>query len=127
MPDDFGPDEADPLFQANPSTVRSLLGEVHAKALAIPDFQRNFVWEVENTRELLASVMSRYPAGTLLFLKIGPGDQVFRPRQVEGAPTLGDEVPREFVLDGQQRLTALYQALYGRGDYRFFIDFKPLR
>lgn len=127
MPDDFGPDEADPLFQANPSTVRSLLSDVQAKELAVPDFQRNFVWDVENTRELLASVMSRYPAGTLLFLKIGQVDQVFRPRQVEGAPDLEGAIPRELVLDGQQRLTALYQALYGRGDHRFFIDFKALR
>jgi len=40
---------------------------------------------------------------------------------------LGDQAPREFVLDGQQRLTALYQALYGQGDHRFFIDFTALR
>ncbi len=30
------------------------------------------------------------------------------------------------MLDGQQRLTSLYQALYGVGDYRYFVDFKIL-
>ena len=44
--------------------------------------------DVASSLELLASIMSRYPAGTLLFLRMGPGDPVFRPREVEGAPAL---------------------------------------
>ena len=125
--DQFADDQADPLFQANPVTVRPLLSRVHAGELAIPDFQRDFVWEVDKTRQLLASIMSRYPAGTLLFLKISEGTEFFRPRQVEGAPHLSNAHPRELVLDGQQRITALYQALYGRGEHRFFVDFSKLR
>jgi hypothetical protein len=29
-------------------------------------------------------------------------------------------------LDGQQRLTSLYQSFHGTGDYRYFIDFRQL-
>ncbi len=125
--DEYADDQADPLFQANPATVKNLLSRVHSRELAIPNFQRDFVWEVEKTKQLLASVMSRYPAGTLLFLKIGDDTEFFQPRHVEGAPHLDGARPRELVLDGQQRITALYQAMYGRGDHRFFIDFSKLR
>lgn len=125
--DEYADDQADPLFQANPVTVRTLLSHVHARELAIPDFQRDFVWEVDKTRQLLSSIMSRYPAGTLLFLKISEGTEFFRPRQVEGAPVLNATRPRELVLDGQQRITGLYQAMYGRSDHRFFVDFSKLR
>lgn len=34
--------------------------------------------------------------------------------------------PNELILDGQQRLTSLYQAFHGRGEHRYFIDLKPL-
>ena len=127
MHEDFGPDAADPLFQANPTTIRTLLRDVHVRKLAIPDFQRDFVWDSENTRELLASVMSRYPAGTLLLLAVPPGQEFFRPREVEGAPELDGTKPQELILDGQQRVTALYQAMYGKGDHRYFVNFAKMR
>src|SRR4029453_2456159 len=45
----------------------------------------------------------------------------FKARTAEGAP----ESPRQpsyLILDGQQRLTSLYQALFGVGQSRFFLD-----
>jgi hypothetical protein len=120
-------DAGDPLFQANPIPVATLLGRIQNRELALPDFQRSFVWDVSSTLELLASIMSRYPAGTLLFLEMPDGEPVFRPREVEGAPALDNQRPRELVLDGQQRLTALYQALSGNSDQRFFIDLSKMR
>lgn len=122
------PDAGDPLFQANPRTVRNLLAKIHDKELTVPDFQRSFVWPAEDVRELLISVMSRYPAGTLLFLTVDPDHKYFKPRNVEGAPPLGQaDQPKELVLDGQQRLTALYQALYGCADDRYFLDLSRMR
>lgn len=50
----------------------------------------------------------------------------FTPREVAGAPALNGLTPNELVLDGQQRLTSLYQAFYGQGDHRYFIDLKKL-
>ena len=60
-----------------------------------------------------------FPAGALLFLQ--DGSDSFKAREVEGAPRLSTR-PSFLVLDGQQRLTSLYQAVYGVGDHRFFLD-----
>ncbi|MEV1244504.1 DUF262 domain-containing protein [Nonomuraea sp. NPDC049750] len=87
--------------------------------LALPDFQRNFVWEPQKTVELLRSIVSRYPVGTLLFWKQNRDEPAFAHRPFEEAPKTG-RAPAELVLDGQQRLTSLYQALTGTGDERYF-------
>ena len=39
---------------------------------------------------------------------------------------LGGHAPQLLVLDGQQRLSSLYQALYGVGNQRFFVDLAAL-
>ena len=59
-----------------------------------------------------------FPAGALLFLQ--GGSTSFKARAAEGAPSLTGR-PSFLVLDGQQRLTSLYQAIYGVGDSRFFL------
>ena len=64
-----------------------------------------------------------FPAGNLLFLQ--GGDATFKARAAEGAPPLTGR-PSHLVLDGQQRLTSLYQAIYGVGDSRFFLDIGAL-
>jgi hypothetical protein len=51
---------------------------------------------------------------------------VFQPRAIAGAPSLAGTKPAYLILDGQQRLTSLYQALYGVGDHRYFIDLEAL-
>lgn len=111
---------ADPVFEANGKLISYLIQRIHDRELALPDFQRDFVWDAKATLELLRSIMSRFPAGTLLFWKQGDSTASFAARAVEGSPALGDKQPDELVLDGQQRLTALYRALTGQGDERFY-------
>lgn len=111
------------LFETDKKPLTFLLDQVQERALALPDFQRSFVWDANATRELIASIMASYPAGSLLFLQ--GGAKVFRPRPVEGAPAL-DGQPPYLVLDGQQRLTALYQSFTGKGDHRYFLNIKEL-
>jgi len=91
--------------------------------LALPDFQRDFVWDPRETEELLESISRSFPAGSLLFMPWR--DDVFSPRAVQGAPALNAS-PNRLILDGQQRLSSLYQACYGAGEYRYFIAFGPL-
>ena len=69
------------------------------------------------------SIVASYPAGSLLFLQ--GGAKVFRPRPVEEAPTFGGEPPY-LVLDGQQRLTSLYQSFSGTGTHRFYLNIREL-
>src|SRR4051812_15954566 len=98
-----------------------MLQEIKARRLGLPDFQRNFVWDPAATRDLLASVMCRFPAGALLMLRQGTQQKAtFKPRAVTGAPSLSSgQMPPLLVLDGQQRLTSLYQAHRGVGDARY--------
>ncbi len=101
--------------------LRFLLESIHNREVALPDFQRDFVWDPRATEELIESILQNYPAGSLLRIK-NRGDFLFAPREVAGAPALGGHSPSYLVLDGQQRLTSLYQALYGTGNHRYFIS-----
>ena len=110
-------------FHTIPRPMLQLLAELDSGQLALPDFQRTFVWAPDETRELLVSMIRSFPAGALLFLQ--GGHATFKARAAEGAPALTGR-PSFLVLDGQQRLTSLYQAIYGVGDSRFFLDLGAL-
>lgn len=106
--------------------LKFLLEMIHNRVMALPDFQRDFVWDPHETDELIESIISNYPAGTLLRIKNGQ-QLLFQPRAFEGAPRLnGESKPAYLVLDGQQRLTSLYQAFYGAGEHRFYLDLQGL-
>jgi hypothetical protein len=110
-------------FQTGSRKLLHLLGELDSGQLALPDFQRSFVWAPDATRELIVSIVRSFPAGALLFLQ--GGGAAFKARAAEQAPPLGMQ-PSTLVLDGQQRLTSLYQALYGVGGSRFYLDMGAL-
>lgn len=110
-------------FQTGPRRMVQLLDELDNGQLALPDFQRSFVWAPDATRELLVSMIRSFPAGALLFLQ--GGSATFKARAAEEAPSLRGQ-PSHLVLDGQQRLTSLYQAIFGLGQSRFFLDIGSL-
>lgn len=112
--------ESDPIFEATPRQLSNLVTRIRSGEIALPDFQRDFVWDSSKTEELIQSIISKFPVGTLLFWKQG-SESLFASRSFEGSPPLGGKKPVELVLDGQQRLTALYQALTGTGDERFYL------
>lgn len=96
-----------------------LLEGIDRGLIGLPDFQRDFDWTTTDVRALLATVLSGWPIGSLLLMSDST-ERFFSLRSIEGAPPLQDEV-ETVVLDGQQRLTALYHALYGRGTTRYAI------
>lgn len=100
-------------------TLRQLLASIHDRERGLPDFQRDFVWDPDATQELICSVASTYPAGSLL--EIRNNGNLLKPREFEGAPVFDEHQPSYLILDGQQRLTSLYQALYGAGEHRYFL------
>lgn len=108
----------------NPRALKDLLAEIHSRTMALPDFQRDFVWDPGATQELIVSIAYNYPAGSLL--RVRDTKRVFAAREFEGAPKLNGQKHTFLVLDGQQRLTSLYQAFYGVGDHRYYLDLKKL-
>ena len=67
--------------------MKFLLEMIHNRAMALPDFQRDFVWDPSATDELIESIISNYPAGSLLRIKNGQ-QLLFQPRAFAGAPEL---------------------------------------
>jgi hypothetical protein len=114
------------LFEdTNPRALKELLAEIHNRSAVLPDFQRDFVWEPGATQELIVSIANNYPAGSIL--RVRDTQRVFAAREFEGAPALDGAKHTFLVLDGQQRLTSLYQAFYGVGEHRYFLDLAKLR
>ncbi len=114
------------LFEdTNPRALKELLAEIHNRSMVLPDFQRDFVWEPGATQELIVSIASNYPAGSIL--RVRDAKRVFAAREFEGAPPLDGAKHTFLVLDGQQRLTSLYQAFYGVGEHRYFLDLGKLK
>ncbi len=118
---------SEPVFETNPHQISSLVHKLHSGDLALPDFQRDFVWEPARVAALLQTVMSRFPAGNLLLWRLGGQNSAFASRPVEGAdPPQSASSPTHLILDGQQRLTALYQALLGKGEQSYYINLNEL-
>jgi hypothetical protein len=113
------------LFEdTNPRALKDLLAEIHNCTTVLPDFQRDFVWEPGATQELIVSIANNYPAGSIL--RVRDAKRLFAAREFEGAPPLDGRKHTFLVLDGQQRLTSLYQAFYGVGEHRYYLNLRKL-
>jgi hypothetical protein len=96
-------------FQTNPYDLYKLLDDCHRGALQLPDFQRSWVWDEDRIKSLISSVSRAFPVGALMTHETG-GPINFKPRTVEGAPVQSKQTaPQALLLDGQQRMTSLYQ------------------
>lgn len=96
-------------FQTNPYDLYKLLEDCHRGIIQLPDFQRSWVWDEDRIKSLIASVSRAFPVGALMTLDSG-GAVSFKPRPIEGAPPEAKVAsPQSLLLDGQQRMTSLYQ------------------
>lgn len=110
-------------IDAKPIPLEDLLNSVADGTAVLPAFQRDFDWSDSDVISLLATLISDWPAGSLLLMNGRP--EFFQIRGFEDGPDLAENV-RYVVLDGQQRLTALFKALRGMGDSVFALDAKAL-
>lgn len=91
--------------------LESLLSEAADGSSQLPDFQRGWVWDDEHVRSLLASISLGYPIGAVMMLRGGGESVRFKQRPLEGAPASAHGTAERLILDGQQRLTSLFQSL----------------
>ena len=92
-------------------SLDGLLREAADGSTQLPDFQRGWVWDDDHVRSLLASISLGYPIGAVMMLRAGGETVRFKQRPLEGAPAPGDREAERLILDGQQRLTSLFQSL----------------
>lgn len=83
--------------------------------IQLPDFQRPYKWEDERIRQLLVTVLRGHPMGAVMLLRTGNAQVRFKPRPLEGVALPAGIEAKHLLLDGQQRLTSLTQALSGSG------------
>jgi hypothetical protein len=91
---------------------------IRTRQTVLPRFQRFEAWSHANVNQLFNTILQDLPAGALLILEIGD-TQPFISRTIKGAPTEGERVT-EHLLDGQQRLTALWRGLHNNYDDRTY-------
>ena len=113
-------------------SVKDWLAMATRGDVLLPNFQRSFVWKPRQTADYVLALLERRPTGIFLILE-AEDPLPFKCRLLQGTGGASDEVvsgsawgQRELVLDGQQRLTALWNALSGKGSKRYFIRVQNL-
>lgn len=90
-------------------SLNTLIGYLREGRFVIPDFQREFEWKPWDIRDLVRSIFLDYYIGSLLLWKGKPDNfEALSCEAIYGHK--GNSKPEHIVLDGQQRLTAIYYA-----------------
>ena len=90
-----------------------LISHIENGTIKLPKFQRDFVWGIKDTAELLDSIVKGYPIGTIIIWKTQ--------HRLNNVKNIGNvELPNtrtgesvKYVLDGQQRLASLFVSIKG--------------
>lgn len=97
-------------FDTAEPNLGEVLGLMREGKIQLPDFQRGWVWDDNRIRAIISSISKAYPIGAIMTMEVGDSVR-FLPRPFEGVELPSKIVPQILVLDGQQRLTALYLSL----------------
>ena len=90
-------------------TIAELLDDISKLNLVLPEFQREYVWDRNQAKQLMVSLYSEYPTGSLLFWKTE------NPPEIKNSAVDPNEIgTTQVILDGQQRLTTLYMFMRGK-------------
>jgi hypothetical protein len=110
-PEDPGEDHPVP-FESPDVPLGELLKQVAIGKIQLPDFQREWKWDSDRIASLIASVGQGHPVGVVMTLEVGGDGVRFAPKPLAGVVGAGLVAPEQLLLDGQQRTTSLFQALY---------------
>ena len=110
----------DDPHQAVPTPVENLIATALSGHLALPEFQRDFAWKPPQVRLLLASVALGWPIGS--FMLWSASKSQLQSKNFKGVDGVATQSDAEYLLDGQQRLTALIHAYHPEySGYRYFM------
>lgn len=98
-------------FDSTKTSLYDILKDIHKGKIQLPDFQRGWVWDDNHIKGILASVAKSFPIGAVMLLETGNETVRFKTKPVEGVRGVENVTPDLLILDGQQRLTSLYQAI----------------
>ena len=98
-------------FDSTKRNLYEILKDVNSGKIQLPDFQRGWVWDDDRIKGVIASVAKSFPIGAVMLLETGNENIRFKTKPVEGVLGLNGTKPEMLILDGQQRITSLYQAI----------------
>jgi hypothetical protein len=96
-------------MKAQDRIVKDWLSMIRRRQLGLPRFQRYEAWTPPIISDFWTSLMRGLPVGVSLILEVS-AEPPFKYRFISGAPATGERI-KELLLDGQQRLTALWRVL----------------
>jgi hypothetical protein len=107
--------------------LEDLVEKVINGGVRIPEFQRRFRWQWEDVKRLMESIVRGYPIGSVLLWSRPAEDQILNLGALHIHAHKSDSAL--WVVDGQQRLTSLANALSKEGfnDSRFGISYNLVR
>lgn len=91
-------------------SMTKILDDLRQGIIQVPQFQRDFVWERNNIRELFDSIKNNYPIGSILLWKPREKKE-WKTKQMGGYILPSVEGQQIYVLDGYQRLSSLFGCL----------------
>lgn len=109
-------------------TINEAMQRIKNDEYLLPAFQREYVWEAWQIEELFDSLMRGYPISSMLFWEVRDESKIawrfyrflkfYREKHNTHNELVDTKQHKDFkaVLDGQQRLTSLYLALFGHYD-----------
>jgi len=106
-------------------SVENWLNKLSKGEIVLPEFQRDFVWDRHRICDFVRAILRNQPVGCLLILPIHEDrEQRLRHRSVQGIEHKQSKEYESLLLDGQQRLTALWQVVQDSASvqkYRYYI------
>ena len=88
--------------------ISGLLDSIRKSDLVLPEFQREYVWSLNQAKQLMVSLARGYPVGGILLWKTD------KPPELKNIDALPEKIGTvQVLLDGQQRLTTLHMLLTG--------------
>ena len=77
-------------------SIRNILDDIRKENIQLPDFQRPYVWDGKKVQDYITALYYKFPTGHFLLWK-----------------TTEDDTQKNFLVDGQQRITSLLWSIYG--------------
>lgn len=110
-------------MHAHDRFLRDWFSRIRSRQITLPRFQRFVAWGHGEVSGLLTTVVRGLPSGATLILEVG-NEEKFKSRTMADAPETGEKVTEQ-LLDGQQRLTALWRSLHDKyPDRTYLIGFE---
>jgi hypothetical protein len=89
-------------------TISALIEQIKRGELILPEFQRGYVWKLDQVKSYILSMYRGYPTGHFLIWK------TYKPQVARGKLQSSDSSFSRLILDGQQRLTTVYAMFEGK-------------